>query len=645
MLNFQACLTSVPFDKNYNNTIRFSSRTEQETYFDNENLLKNASYINFNVKKFFTTEIVYKSFTADVSKFMNYNYCIIRNNNADVSSLKYYYYFVDEINYISASEINVKLTLDVIQTYYIDISFQDCMFERANINRFKKDSGRYFFDYRITSDLFYPEHSFSLSKYTQDLTVLKGGITIGNYNDYDEYVRNIVDCWIYAFVSPDVTFTNSEYKFAVKDCKLSRYNYDDFSLPYIILCAPVYNADTTKRITINGKEWSFNSLLSIINSFATKTAQIYQLKLMHRPPFRALTNYTFSEEKGLNIVSGFGVQISYFGDLLSVQLISQDLEPIELVSDKDLSTHLYNSFNKDDITDNAKKSEYELDPKQYNDDYSSIEFFDGTNKFVTSPSKFFGTINPSVKIRMYLYEIIDVGITRYFLSVNRNQVDNFYQFDKNFCGLVGSRDTSIPYSVDKLNEFLAQNKNYYIQRGVGSIFSVGNSAMNIGVGATTGNVGAMLSGAGSLLSAINNGINDFILTPDNMQSAPDTLKNSDGATFNDLCINGGCFTIIINRAIDSENKSFIEQRYMYGFSYPRLANVKECDNIRKRFNFVKCKIENISAPYGLSDEVHDELRRIFSRGIRFWNVSENDMFQYKKDGKLLPNPEWSIVNE
>lgn len=61
------------------------------------------------------------------------------NDNVNYLSLDYngkkYYYFIDSINYISESLIEVEITMDVIQTYMFDIYISNGIIERKFINR------------------------------------------------------------------------------------------------------------------------------------------------------------------------------------------------------------------------------------------------------------------------------------------------------------------------------------------------------------------------------------------------------------------------------------------------------------------------------------------------------------------------------
>ncbi|MBO7691184.1 MAG: hypothetical protein J6T10_00940 [Methanobrevibacter sp.] len=72
------------------------------------------------------------------------------NTNVNYLSLEYndktYYYFIDSINYISESIIELEVTMDTIQTYMFDIYISNGIIERKFINRWIYSSGNYIFN-------------------------------------------------------------------------------------------------------------------------------------------------------------------------------------------------------------------------------------------------------------------------------------------------------------------------------------------------------------------------------------------------------------------------------------------------------------------------------------------------------------------
>ena len=65
---------------------------------------------------------------------------LVLDDNVNYLSLEYndkrYYYFIDSINYVSESIIELEITMDVIQTYMFDIYISNGIIERKFINRY-----------------------------------------------------------------------------------------------------------------------------------------------------------------------------------------------------------------------------------------------------------------------------------------------------------------------------------------------------------------------------------------------------------------------------------------------------------------------------------------------------------------------------
>ena len=113
-------------DNSYNHTVDFENSLQQKTFFNRYIIMRidNNSYVrkNTNIK------IGY-----NIEELRNVNYCSIVNNN------KTYYYFVNDLTYISENATECSLQLDVIQTYMFDYSFKESFIERCHVDRWRND--------------------------------------------------------------------------------------------------------------------------------------------------------------------------------------------------------------------------------------------------------------------------------------------------------------------------------------------------------------------------------------------------------------------------------------------------------------------------------------------------------------------------
>lgn len=106
-----------------------ASSALQEDYFDN-NIVKSIEYSFYpphyqNVIKFDSDDVDFNT---------TFNYLSLEFNE------KRYYYFVDDIEYVSESIMRVYITMDVIQTYMFNIEIKSGIIERKFIDRWVKES-------------------------------------------------------------------------------------------------------------------------------------------------------------------------------------------------------------------------------------------------------------------------------------------------------------------------------------------------------------------------------------------------------------------------------------------------------------------------------------------------------------------------
>ena len=117
----------------------FSTIGEQSIFYNTKVTKYTVPSDSFFVPKF-TDEI--KLPISDLDFNSQYNYLSIYFLN------KYYYYFIDSIEYINEDIVSIKIEMDVIQTYMFDIDFNHSEIVRDTIKRWRF----YGPDYRINRD-------------------------------------------------------------------------------------------------------------------------------------------------------------------------------------------------------------------------------------------------------------------------------------------------------------------------------------------------------------------------------------------------------------------------------------------------------------------------------------------------------------
>lgn len=205
---YQYALTSVQFDSSYENAIRFDTRAQQEEYFNVSTLFANAKSVNFDFGNLINTTLVIKVKKAPM-ELMGYNYLILKDLNVNPTH-KYIYFFIDKVEYISGGDndsdttIRLDLTMDVLNTYMLDIAWDDgALIERASLDRWLWDKKTDYLYYNFQSgspfrldDEGEPKCSKVLTN-RENLQVLSSEYS-SNKEAYD-WINQNVQCWEYVF--------------------------------------------------------------------------------------------------------------------------------------------------------------------------------------------------------------------------------------------------------------------------------------------------------------------------------------------------------------------------------------------------------------------------------------------------------------
>lgn len=115
----------VPLDNTYINTIKFSNQSAQNTYFANREHItfSDQSYQRINQN---TIRLAVSSDTV-----YDYNYMMIQNPSS--GNFKWFYCFINQINYVNDNACEIIYEVDVLQTWLFDFSYGECYVEREHV--------------------------------------------------------------------------------------------------------------------------------------------------------------------------------------------------------------------------------------------------------------------------------------------------------------------------------------------------------------------------------------------------------------------------------------------------------------------------------------------------------------------------------
>lgn len=668
-LYYQIALKSVPFDNSYKNVLRFDNRSEQEAYFETNTLFSNSPRVNFNVGSFYATNVIYDcAENKSISELLNKNYCIIKDNNPN-RTLNYYYYFITNAMQDCDNRIKLSLELDIFQTYYIDLLFGDGVVYKAHLDRFVENSdGTVSFDGRKTSKLFEREEITNVAKRLTN----RYGLSIYSFNDYvlNNWLEQNIFGWLYLFVdskqkynmrSVDGNEADIETPFPACQYMLNgAENIDELTIresidgQLTIFCVPVYKKNVNHiRIKFpyeNDVElptnYSFNELstLGIENflEYNNGASHAYSYKFSNIPPFYFgdVPPYEISEDNDLilnfNILGGDNVAKygNEFNGLYACQtrsgnaLLNLYKQNYQIKVSNPIS--LIPRFEKSEIIGSNKN--YKFNPKLISSDYKDLRLVNHLGDFFNYDLQKLNSNQFDFLISAPIVPDIDKQYIRILPPYN-----SLYESGTafNLTGLITQNDDSLVLISTAYQTMLANNKNYFVQNAVNRELNRAQRNVNTTMGILgdmfNPNLPKRLTSVATEALDINLDYTRSViqekLTVDNLQNAPSAIQGAKGNCIFSASYTKPGYYLEIHDILENEKEMINDFMCLYGFTYNRVDNVKNVDNIRKIYNYVRADIETISG-MAISETVHKKFRQCFANGVRFWNT---DTFNYDKE--------------
>lgn len=115
-------LQNVPIENDYKNTLYFSSKTAQTTYFASK---AKYSYTDFTYQRR-QWRVTVPALADDI---LDCNYLMFQNSSFGD---KWFYAFITDIEYLNPNATAITFEIDVMQTWLLDITFNQCFIEREH---------------------------------------------------------------------------------------------------------------------------------------------------------------------------------------------------------------------------------------------------------------------------------------------------------------------------------------------------------------------------------------------------------------------------------------------------------------------------------------------------------------------------------
>ena len=125
-------LCQIPeFSSDYKNVANFTSKSTQLTWMNSKVIMTVTS--NVKMDNFTTSVVLPQAMSSNLRK-CDYLFC----NSTDES--KRLFFFIDNMEQLTPSTVQLSLTLDVWQTYHLDITFFPSYVERMHVKRWEADN-------------------------------------------------------------------------------------------------------------------------------------------------------------------------------------------------------------------------------------------------------------------------------------------------------------------------------------------------------------------------------------------------------------------------------------------------------------------------------------------------------------------------
>lgn len=654
-LTYDIALINVWWQQGGVDTRLFESVKAQDEYFENKIKYSFKELVNFNIGDNVNTTVVVNyggtNTPQDVPRMVASNYAVVRGRDGG-NNIVFRRYYYAKCSQLSGTQLRVELNLDVIQTHYIgnQSRFKGAWIKRAHLNRWRRLTTFDFeFDATPQSKLFEDEGIFLPKRLTRRTKLVLSTSREGEgYSNkaMDEWLSDNVKYWVYTYIK-----CNQSYKIGDEEITIPPTYYGDRGLRegtsydvgyrsgWSILCYPVYKegqSTSLGRLFIKSGVQTValsSQALDVFRKDNNDASYFYSSKISCIFPFK-LGVYSFNIDSNNNLTIELNDTDVQLLKMSGVGLLNIRVSyPNEPITTYEYSSNQRYQFTVAQIQGNRSRA---FNPKILSGGFKQLRLTNGVEGLFNYDFQKLGV----KEFRCLIYEPLFPDITRQFIAII--PPDNcIYTKDtlKNYTGIVASIDNQLPFDNDKLQEFLANNKNFFLSRKIETVqdsVKLFNSFKNgIITGASQIGSGELAKGGATLSGTVDNTITGAMdiyfkrvnsnLTLDNMDNSPVALTNANGnAIFNESINQPGIY-VEEYEAIENEQASGENEMYKFGYAYNQSGPLEEFDNIRVYFNYLEADVDIIQLNIS---NLERELLKQRLKSIRFWN---SDDIQYSKE--------------
>ena len=179
-------LLQCPIEIDQKNQINFANTTSQYNYFFG---LNKIGATNFSYQRKDSTI----RYPAHIDSIRHFNYCMYRNDNY---SNKWFYAFIESMEYLNDSTTLIKIKTDVIQTWWFEIYMKTSFVEREHVNddtagKHTLDEGLSIGEPVMNTNFDYKLTSYNVA-YVAQVTELPEGVSVPTEPTYQQRIYNSI---------------------------------------------------------------------------------------------------------------------------------------------------------------------------------------------------------------------------------------------------------------------------------------------------------------------------------------------------------------------------------------------------------------------------------------------------------------------
>jgi len=632
-LNYQVAILNVWWNRGEVDTRLFYSKSDRDLYFNGLNPYWN-SLNNFNIRDNITTNIVFRDNSdRTIDELLKCNYAIVRHLVGE-NTYTYRYYYIVHVEQDSNNQILCTLDLDDVQNNLYDLINQNNPFYVKNWTGFNYKSNGWINYYSLdlpkqmatTGDApsLYNTHSERIKIKQYDIEAL------------DNWLYNNISAWRYIYCVQNNNLcrprndVNDHVNLALGIGVFTTIKGNFTGLPYCAVSDPIYSGDKKIYIKYNvsgtdyymklesvGIEAFFNVEADGYSNFPMGTYGFCQ-KYSVLAPFADNLNYEIDADGDLILTASIN-SLPNYNIVLSLNQVfrtSLNMPQYANTSKATAETGIIGGIGQRKTTYDAVAS----NPITINDvgfasmkildqEYTKLRVRVANQSYDYNPLALLTDTNAS-EIGFKYTEILKVGINKIYLRATGNGLYTSAE-ESDYTGLIASIDSTEPVLTNQWADYVASNKNYYMQ----TMYNNTASLVNTWVSALGGSPEQAITKG--VMGGYNYSINTIEknLEYGNMKLAPNGLSNANGDPYFNLEVSGIAPMLDLYETKEKTKDSIIEKFMLQGMPINNLMLPNQVFYTHKSYDAISCTL--YLAP-NMSTKEFERLKAYLNTNHRYW---------------------------